>query len=83
MKTFTANDLHEKRQEVYKAALQGPVKITHKFHGDFVLSMAKNEAESAECKIKIVNETGFDLQVDTISHPAMDTVIKIKLVDES
>jgi len=37
---FTANDLHQKRQEVYKAALQGPVKITHKFHGDFVMMRA-------------------------------------------
>ena len=37
MKTFTANDLHEKRTEVYQAAVQAPVKITHKHHGDFIL----------------------------------------------
>ena len=37
---FTAHELHQKRQEVYKAALQGPVKITHKFHGEFILMRA-------------------------------------------
>lgn len=42
MKTFTAKQLHNNPSEVYRAATKGPVKITHKFHGDFVISSTES-----------------------------------------
>lgn len=38
MKTFTAKTLHDNPSEVYRAAVKEPVKITHKHHGDFIIS---------------------------------------------
>ena len=38
MKTFTAKQLHDSPSEVYRAAVKEPVKITHKHHGDFLIS---------------------------------------------
>ena len=40
MKEFTAKQIHDDPTPVYQAALQGPVKISHKFHGNFVLMRA-------------------------------------------
>lgn len=37
MKIFTAKQIHDDPTPIYQAALQGPVKITHKYHGDFVM----------------------------------------------
>lgn len=69
---FTAHDLHQKRQEVYKAALQGPVKITHKFHGDFVL---KAIVKDKGCGDKLAPEQWFKYcgETDMGSSPALCT----------
>ena len=42
MKTFTAKQLHDNPSEVYREAVKGPVKVTHKHHGDLILSSEEN-----------------------------------------
>lgn len=41
MKTFTAKQLHDNPSEVYRAAVKEPVKVSHKHHGDLILSSAE------------------------------------------
>lgn len=48
MKTFTAKQLHEKPSEVYRAAAKEPVKITHKYHGEFVLITPEKLADTIQ-----------------------------------
>lgn len=40
MITFTAKTLHDNPKSVYQAAVQGPIKLTHNSHGDFMLMRA-------------------------------------------
>jgi len=81
MKVYTANEMHEKRTEVYQAAVQAPVKITHKHHGDFILQM---------CDVKSFERKSGDFPahpeagefVTVKAHGQKDQVVKIKSIDE-